>query len=182
MTHHAPSNQVIISFTCVVRPSVCYAGKKHATTPQTGPGGSPLFALNVYSLLAHQVQRSKVVISFDDGVRTSVCLSVLTSVTMYKCVHASNISKQTNDRLCRWAWWVTEFARLVLIFLRVRSLVVPELPRQALVEWHVIAALEKDEDVLGELTKYWFIILTSHISNVKYNMTYRKSMICTFKW
>ena len=26
------------------------------------------------------------------------------------------ISKQTNDRLCRWASWVSKFARLVLIF------------------------------------------------------------------
>ena len=40
--------------------------------------------------------------------------SVLTYV--FKWAHASNISIQTNDRLCRWAWWVTEFARLVPYF------------------------------------------------------------------
>ena len=40
--------------------------------------------------------------------------SALTYV--YKCVHTSNISEQANDRLCHWAWWVTDFARLVLLF------------------------------------------------------------------
>ena len=39
---------------------------------------------------------------------------MMVSVRTYdsKCLQVYNISKQTNDRLCRWAWRVTKFARL----------------------------------------------------------------------
>ena len=60
------------------------------------------------SLLTHQAQRLWVVISFDYGVLPYE----LTQVN----IHPYNISKQTNDRLCCWAWWVTVFAILVLSF------------------------------------------------------------------
>ena len=56
-----------------------------------------------HELLTHQAKRSLVVISFNDGVRASV----------RTYVHASKILEQANDRPCRWAWWVTEFARII---------------------------------------------------------------------
>ena len=41
---------------------------------------------------------------------------VLLMVFVRPCVHISQKSKQTNERLHRcWAWWVTEFARLVFL-------------------------------------------------------------------
>ena len=55
--------------------------------------------------LTHQAQRSQVVISFDGGVRPYVCTYVQEQVRT--CVQ---------NKLCRWAWWVTKFARLAFHF------------------------------------------------------------------
>ena len=60
-----------------------------------------------FQLLTHQAQRSLVLMVV--SVRTSVRMKLRTY--MSKCVYMC--TKQTNDWLCRWAWWVTNFARLV---------------------------------------------------------------------
>ena len=72
-----------------------------------GPGGS----LNSPDLsLTHQAQRSY---------RWSLVL-MMVSVRPYVHKSISNIKKQTNDRLCRCAWWVTEFTR-IFFFCRINK-------------------------------------------------------------
>ena len=65
----------------------------------------------------NRCNRAAALVFFDWPTRPNGHRWSLVIVSVRTCALAYNISKQTNDRLCRWAWWVTEFARLVLLLL-----------------------------------------------------------------